>query len=177
MDTEHVVLEADRYTHVAATVGIVNYWGKEWDYTIRHEPGSFMVNRYTVAITGFKSWSLMRGHELDWVRNQVQKLLQGKLVVLCDADPDFRALGLNREDFDVFDLQDFWRDANGRKYGLKNIYAQYFPDYGKFQDGVHSAVEDARVTMKIFRDVYIDEFRPVERYTRLPTDCTFSRVY
>ena len=163
---------------MTATVGIVNYWGDvAWYARIRHQPGSFIVNHHTYAINGFKPWSLKNGHELDWVREQVRRQLTGKLVIACDAPADFRALGLNPEHFDVYDIQQFWRDANGRKYGLKNIYTHYFPEDQSFQQGVHDAVEDARATMRIFRDVFIQQFRPTNRYARIPRHLTFSRFY
>ena len=73
---------------------------------------------------------------------------------------DFDCLDLDAREFDVFDIHGYWKRLNPTKFGLKlqpiSLRDIYYYYYGfDLQSGVHSCTEDARATMRLFREQYV----------------------
>jgi len=176
LDTEMVSLTIERlpeqkrkYRQVVATVAICDSYGKEvLNKRVFHSPGSFIVNKYTKMINGFNKYSFINGEDIEIFRQSVHEKLfaepeeDPKLIVLWDATPDFNALRLEAEDYDVFDLQKHYIRYAAHdiyhefplKTKLKSVYNKLFPGES-FQDGVHDAMSDALATRRIFMEGYI----------------------
>ena len=88
----------------------MNFWGesvKEW--TVHHEPGSFLVNSFTKAINGFTENSFVSGQNFEAVKAELCKYMESKLWVMVDAAHDFDSIGLTPRDYEYFYLQmEFW---------------------------------------------------------------------
>jgi hypothetical protein len=55
------------------------------------------------------------------------------------------------------DIGDYFRDAGGQPYSLKTLQENLFSDEERsscFQEGAHSAITDARYTMKLYLKMY-----------------------
>ncbi|CAG7822259.1 unnamed protein product, partial [Allacma fusca] len=65
--------------HQCATVCLVDFFGSViLQRTVKHTPGSFVVNKWTQKVNGFTSKSLQNGMPLKDVTTEVEKLLQEK---------------------------------------------------------------------------------------------------
>lgn len=126
--------------------------------TIYHKPGSFIVNKHTLRINGFKKDSLEKGKDIEQVKVELDKVLRGKLVITVAGAGDFLALDLPISDYDVFDLHQHWQKWTGtytktgvpnfQPISMKSLYAYY---KGKeIQDGVHDAIQDCVYTLELF---------------------------
>jgi hypothetical protein len=147
---------------MAATIAIVDFNGnkvKEW--TIYHKPHSFLVNSFTKEVNGFKSDSFVKGQPYEVVQKELVEFMDSKLWIMVDASNDFDSIGLTPRDHDFFDLQmEYWSyvtDEQGNEHwaghALQSIYMHFFKE--SLQIGIHTAAEDAKGTMRIFREVYI----------------------
>jgi DNA polymerase III epsilon subunit-like protein len=133
-----------------------------------------MVNQYTRRITGFEANSLVNGKERETVRKEVKQLLQGKLVIIYNGGADFRALDIDQSDFKFFDLQEVFQKWNGKfnrlgnkhfePIGLRHLFYHYLKI--DIQSGCHSALEDARATMQLFKDNYLELALLNKQYSR-----------
>jgi hypothetical protein len=171
-----------KFHQEAATVAICDFHGKPVKkYNVLHAAGSYKVNFETKKINGFDSNSLAQGIPIDEVIKDVIKQLQGKLLIFCSAYGDLSSMNLSPSQFDIFDLQQYWKEAKTnsdgvdieQKIGLKHIYHYYFGT--KIQTGIHDPMIDAQATMKIFREVYMHLDEP-ERFPLFPPFINFPRV-
>ncbi len=132
---------------------------KEW--VIRHDPGTFLVNRFTRVVNGFESFSLMRGSPIAVVKKELETFMDSKLWIMVDAAGDFSSLDFKPNEHDYFDLQSeyysYLTDEHGAQswsgHSLRSIYEHFF--HTPFQTGPHTSAEDAKATIKIFREVYL----------------------
>jgi len=139
-------------------------FGNKVYYTlIRRKKGSFRENIY--AKNGFKSDSLdvKEAKDINVVKTELRKLLEGKLVLGVDLAEDFSALDLEFGDFseNCFDLQWHYKEESlstrGKpiieRWSLKRMSHELLGE--EIQNGVHSALEDAVSTAKVFREAYM----------------------
>ena len=112
------------------------------------------------------------GHvDFSHVRDQVRTILEDTIVVGFDIANDLKVLGISLPPQKVRDIQKYF-DAEGcsrpevsdtglpaldgqhPKHSLKNLVRYLVPDAVKgcrsFQEGPHSALEDARATMTLY---------------------------
>jgi hypothetical protein len=151
------------------------------NYKIYYAPGSFKINKSTKAINGFTSMSLQDGRPYNDVIQDIITVMQGKLVIFCGVYGDMKSMGLSASQFDVFDLQQYWKECTTNKegvdveqsIGLKHIYYKYFGR--NIQDGTHDAMKDAVGTMRIFREIYMKLDNPVKN-PDVPPFRDFPRV-
>ncbi|CAG7732970.1 unnamed protein product [Allacma fusca] len=160
LDCEMVaVKKSGKYVQEAALVSVCNYNGKEiYKATVKHAKDSFKVDKYTLAINGIKSDSLIDGRELEDVRTDLEELFDQKLILGCAVAGDFKCLGMESGDYDIFDVQWEWywldNDGSRKPFKLKALYKHFFPTEA-FQDGIHDPFVDAKAVMKIFRFKYL----------------------
>lgn len=151
-----------RYKNVAGTVCVVNHHGKvKYNTKVRHQRGSYLVNKYTRKVNGIEFDDLENGEEIGKVRNKVAGEIDGGLVVGHTLEADLNSLDLDIGLFPHFDIKNQYygttKDFQIQGHKLKDIYAAYFKE--PFQDGVHSAEADAVATMKIFMEVYMKQVK------------------
>lgn len=145
----------NRCAQLAGTVSVCNF-DQEVVYSkvIYHHPSEVYLTKHTKEITGFKENSFVNGTKLQTVQDELRKLFEGKLLILCNAGSDFNALQMNKGDFDVFDLHEYYH-KDGQAIGLRSIVLHYMKI--DIHTGVHTADEDAKYTMAVFRYYYIPE--------------------
>ncbi len=157
----------DFYAQKAVTVSIVDFYGNEiYSDRVKYGINTFEVNYALTKINGFKADSFVNGTDFNIVKENVKKHLVGKLIIMWGFYKDLCSLRIDNEmktlKLDIFDLQDIyrWRVYNDygefvatQPLGLARVFSGY---YGQNpQLGVHSALEDARNTMRIFREKYM----------------------
>lgn len=147
----------------AATVAIYN--GRRellYEATVRHQPGTFLVNRHTIAKNGFRENSLINGQPLEIVKAEVERIFTGKLVLHFDGIKDFLSLEIcDTGVYENFDLGYFYRkplftkrrENIGEKISLRTLCWTFFNR--DIQHGTHSAKMDALATMNLFLKHYI----------------------
>ena len=166
-DTEMVTLlpqysPTKKFYQQAATVDIVDTNLKNiYSSKVYHEPGTFKVDKFSLAITGFENNTFAERTypKIEDVRKKVEEMFEGKLVITVGGRPDFAALGLEMANFDYFDLQSHFFiqkvNENGimvrEGHSLRSLAAHYLK-YNP-QENRHTSFEDAKATMKLF-EVY-----------------------
>ena len=153
-----------KYKIRAAKVGIVNYNGDVvYEKMTKMQRSEYHVTYQSTKLNGITQSLLEKGDvKFSQLQAEVEKIIEGKVVVTVAGTGDFNSLELSIGDYETFDLHThFYKmpiDGNGvvvrQPIGLKKIYNHYFPNDTSFQKNIHSPVEDARATMKIFREVY-----------------------
>jgi DNA polymerase III epsilon subunit-like protein len=166
IDCEFV--QKNKVNHLA-TVSIVNLNGRiVYEGKVYHEPGSFIVNKYTLALTGFREKDFLNGAPFDKVQQDVNEIIAGrdKLVITCGHKSDFKVLKLNPTSYNIFDLHDvYWcrinRGLSSEPVGLGRLCYKFFGFNPQFRS--HSSTVDAQYTMKIFRETYLKSNLKVSR--------------
>jgi hypothetical protein len=157
----------DFYAHKAATVSIVDFYGNEiYSDRVKYGINTFEVNYALTKINGFKADSFVNGTDFNIVKENVKKHLVGKLIIMWGFYEDLCSLRIDKEmkplKLDIFDLQGIyrWRVYNDygefvatQPLGLARVYSGYYGQNPHL--GVHSALEDAINTMRIFREKYM----------------------
>jgi len=148
---------------MAATISAVDFWdtrSKEWK--VHYKPKSFRVDHITRQVNGFEETSLIDGKPFAEVQKEVSAFIENRLIIFCGAGSDFDLLDLCAADYTYFDIQRHWYSTKINNKGLiikeplslASIYRHYYPTE-PFQTGKHDSTEDARATMKIFREQYL----------------------
>lgn len=150
----------------AAQVGIVDAdYNTLLEKDIFHEPGSFNTHPKTVAISGINKFDLRFGEKFENVVKQVKDTFGSNTVITIAGQNDFESLDTDKKEGDslyesTFDLQEFYRrpskvDPYGTEpMSLRDIFFFHFKEDIQFKKP-HSALEDAKNTMKIFLEGYI----------------------
>lgn len=99
-------LKSITYISEAATIHICDFNGKQlYDATVYHEPGSYIVNQYTLQKNGILWNSLSNGTAMKNVKDISDKILKSNLCVGRDVAKDFESLQLKPNNYYIFDLQ------------------------------------------------------------------------
>lgn len=110
------------------------------------------VTDWRTNITGIGPAQMRSARDFSEVQFQVAKILHGRTLVGHDVKHDLAVLQLSHPRKDIRDtarFQPFRHYGNGGKPSLKSL-AQGILGVD-IQTGVHSSIEDAKVTMAIFR--------------------------
>jgi hypothetical protein len=164
LDSEHVTKTTPglpkNMTSQAATVDIVNFDEQPlYSTKIYHPSGSFLDHHIWKRLTGFNSKSFASKDlpTLQTVRSAVKGIITGKLVITIGGDRDFESLGLNRFDFEIFDLQDHFCVVKTNEKGVEirephslRSLSTYYLGYNP-QANVHNSATDAIATMQLFK--------------------------
>ncbi|GAP85906.1 putative RNA exonuclease 4 [Rosellinia necatrix] len=153
MDCEMVGIGPTGQDHMLARVSCVDFHGKQiYDsFVIPREP----VTNYRTAITGITSATLRAStaRPFDEVQAAVADLLKGRILVGHDVRHDLAVLELSHptpQTRDTSRHSSFRTFGHGPKPALR-ILAREVLGLDDFQNGKHSSIEDARVTMLLFR--------------------------
>jgi hypothetical protein len=163
------------YKQVAATVSVHDFYNKKvYSAKIYHEKESYLVNKYTYAINGIKSDDLDKHNEtesFETVRTKLNDIFENNLVVVCGGEGEFFSLKMKTGDYNIFELQLFYyriENNNVIPNKLKSISKYLFPNLA-FQNSFHTAEEDAKTTIRIFRFGVLKEILETKLKNKYPS--------
>lgn len=145
-----------------AIVGITNTkYEVLLDEKIYRKPGTFLDGKKDVEVSGITRHSLEDGKPWEEVKKKVMEEVKGKMIVTVAGESDLYCLELEESDYSTtFDLQSFYRRSHPERPGadqemsLRDMYFHHFKEDIHYKKP-HSAIEDARHTMKIFLEGYV----------------------
>lgn len=150
----------------AGQIGIIDMNKKVlYNALVYHKKGSFRVNPHSK--NGFKADSLDKSDakSIQTVREDLKTIFKDKLIIGCALAGDFDSFGIPFGEYsqDAFDLQWHYYDTYfsplGRdiveRWSLKKM-CQLLIGVEMHEKGtIHTAVEDAMFTMKVFEEGYM----------------------
>jgi RNA exonuclease 4 len=133
-----------------ARVSVVDFLGKQvYDSFVKQrEP----VVNWRTRVSGVAPKHMATARPFDEVQAQIASLLKGRILVGHDVKHDLQALQLDHERRMIRDtskFSGFKKYANGWKPALRVLAKEILKV--DIQAGQHSSIEDARVTMLLFR--------------------------
>lgn len=140
--------------NVLARVSIVNYHGQQVYDSYVQPPNGLEIEDYRTFVSGIRAEDLRPGYArtFDEVQNSVIELLKGRVLVGHALRNDLNVLQLQHPKKDMRDTSHYpkYRVASaGKTPALRNLALAELGT--RIQVGEHSSVEDARVTMELFR--------------------------
>lgn len=166
LDCEMVGVGADGHDDALARVSVVDFFGRQvYDSYVQMQRGQRVAD-WRTAVSGITPRHLRQARPFAEVRDVVAGLLRGddangskggnggkpRILVGHDVKHDLRVLDLShppRLIRDTAKFSGFKQYGNGPKPALR-VLARTLLDV-EIQQGAHSSVEDARVTMQLFR--------------------------
>ena len=150
IDCEMVGVGPGGHESALARVSIVDFHGKQvYDsYVIPREK----VIDWRTAVSGISPKEMRFGRDFHEVQTVVADILKDRVIVGHDVKHDLEALKLKHAPRDIRDTarhDTFKKHGNGRKPALRILAKQLLGV--DIQSGAHSSLEDARVTMLLFR--------------------------
>ncbi|KAK2060171.1 exonuclease [Colletotrichum caudatum] len=150
IDCEMVGVGQGGYESVLARVSIVDFHGQQvYDSYVRPQE---RVTDWRSAVSGILPKHMRFARDFDEVQADVAKLLKDRILVGHDIKHDLDVLKLSHPSKDVRDTSNypaFRKYGNGRKPALRRLAEEVLGV--TIQSGAHSSIEDARVTMLLFR--------------------------
>ncbi|KAK2001652.1 exonuclease [Colletotrichum falcatum] len=150
MDCEMVGVGQGGHESVLARVSIVDFHGRQvYDSYVRPQE---RVTDWRSAVSGILPKHMRFARDFDEVQGDVAKLLKDRILVGHDIKHDLDVLKLSHPSKDVRDTSNypaFRKYGNGRKPALRRLAEEVLGV--TIQSGAHSSIEDARVTMLLFR--------------------------
>jgi RNA exonuclease 4 len=150
IDCEMVGVGADGYESALARVSIVDFHGRQvYDSYVRPRE---RVTDWRTHVSGIAPKHMHAARTFDDVQKQVAELMKGRILVGHDLKHDLQALMLEHPSKLIRDTARF---SGFRKYGhgpkpALRVLAKEILDV-EIQTGQHSSIEDARVSMLLFR--------------------------
>ncbi|CAK7218347.1 3'-5' exonuclease [Sporothrix curviconia] len=161
LDCEMVGIGPDGREDALARVSVVDFFGRQvYDSFVKPQPGQ-RVTDWRTHVSGVSSRHLRLARPFDEVRTVVEDLLRGedgegkqetRILVGHDVRHDLQVLGLShppRLIRDTAKFSGFKQYGHGPKPALRVLAREILGI--DIQQGAHSSVEDARVTMHLFR--------------------------
>ncbi|KAH8895745.1 hypothetical protein GQ53DRAFT_743747 [Thozetella sp. PMI_491] len=150
IDCEMVGVGENGYEDALARVSVIDFHGRQvYDSYVRPQE---RVTDWRTHVSGVSPKHMRTAREFDEVQAQIAELLKGRILVGHDVKHDLRALQLDHPFKDMRDTakySGFKKYGNGPKPALR-VLAQELLGV-EIQTGQHSSIEDARVTMLLFR--------------------------
>ncbi|KAG7407258.1 RNA exonuclease 4 [Fusarium oxysporum f. sp. rapae] len=150
IDCEMVGVGPGGHESALARVSIVDFHGVQiYDSYVKPKE---KVTNWRTAVSGIDQKKMRFAREFEEVQADVDKLLQGRILIGHDLKHDLEALILSHPGKDIRDtakFPGFKKYGNGRKPALR-VLAQKILGI-EIQGGAHSSIEDARATMLLFR--------------------------
>lgn len=150
IDCEMVGVGPGGHESALARVSMVDFHGRQiYDSFVRPKE---RVTNWRTNVSGVSQKSMRFARDFDEVQQEIDKILHGRILIGHDIKHDLEALKLSHPARDIRDtakFPGFRKYGNGRKPALR-LLAQEILGI-EIQDGAHSSVEDARVTMLLFR--------------------------
>lgn len=150
LDCEMVGVGPGGYESALARVSIVDFHGKQiYDSYVKPKE---RVTNWRTEVSGISTKEMRFARDFEEVQKDVDAILQNRILVGHDIKHDLEALKLPHPPRDIRDTAKyppFRKYGNGRKPSLRNLAQEILSI--EIQSGAHSSVEDARVTMLLFR--------------------------
>ncbi|PFH56509.1 hypothetical protein XA68_16406 [Ophiocordyceps unilateralis] len=150
LDCEMVGVGSGGYESALARASLVDFHGRQiYDSFVKQKE---RVTDWRTPVSGVSPKDMRLARDFDVVQAQVSDLLKDRVLVGHDIRHDLAALKLSHPSRDIRDTAKypgFGQFANGRRPALKVLAKELLG--AQIQDGPHSSVEDARVTMLLFR--------------------------
>ncbi|PHH55585.1 RNA exonuclease 4 [Ceratocystis fimbriata CBS 114723] len=149
IDCEMVGIGPSRESALAR-ISMVDFHGRQiYDSYVRPKG---KVTDWRTPVSGIEPRHMKIARTFAQVQAEVAAILQGRILVGHDLSHDLGALELRHPVKDIRDTAkspQFRKYGNGRKPALRVLSQALL--HVEIQSGAHSSVEDARVTMEIFR--------------------------
>ncbi|KAJ3952190.1 3'-5' exonuclease [Colletotrichum tropicale] len=150
MDCEMVGVGQGGHESMLARVSIVDFHGRQvYDSYVKPQE---KVTDWRSAVSGILPKHMRFARDFNEVQTQVAALLKDRILVGHDVKHDLDALKLSHSIKDIRDTSNhpgFKKFANSRKPALRKLAEEILKV--TIQTGAHSSIEDARVTMLLFR--------------------------
>ncbi|KAF4462419.1 rna exonuclease 4 [Fusarium albosuccineum] len=150
IDCEMVGVGPGGYESALARVSIVDFHGRQvYDSYVKPKE---KVTNWRTAVSGISQKNMRFARDFEEVQTDIDKLLQGRILIGHDLKHDLDALILSHPARDIRDtakFPGFKKYGNGRKPALRYLVQHLLGV--EIQEGAHSSVEDARATMLLFR--------------------------
>ncbi|PHH92094.1 hypothetical protein CDD83_8945 [Cordyceps sp. RAO-2017] len=150
IDCEMVGVGPGGYESALARVSLVDFHGKQiYDSFVKQRE---RVTDWRTAVSGVSQKEMRFARDFQEVQEQVADILKDRVLVGHDVKHDLAALKLShpaRDTRDTAKYAGFRRFGHGRKPALRVLAKQLLGV--EIQGGPHSSIEDARVTMLLFR--------------------------
>ncbi|RDA85131.1 hypothetical protein CP532_1569 [Ophiocordyceps camponoti-leonardi (nom. inval.)] len=150
LDCEMVGTGPGGYKSALARVSLVDFHGRQiYDSFVRPKE---KVTDWRTAYSGITSKDMKLARDFYQVQAQVSRLLKDRILVGHDLRHDLAALKLSHPRRDVRDTANypgFKKLTNGQTPSLRLLAKELLGV--QIHDGAHSSIEDARVTMLLFR--------------------------
>jgi RNA exonuclease 4 len=150
IDCEMVGVGPGGHESVLARVSVVDFHGRQvYDSYVKPKE---RVTDWRTAVSGISQKSMRFARDFEEVQRDIDKLLKDRILIGHDIKHDTEALKLSHPARDIRDTAKhpaFRKYGNGRKPALRLLAQQLLGV--EIQDGAHSSIEDARVTMLLFR--------------------------
>lgn len=150
IDCEMVGVGDGGYESVLARVSIVDFHGRQvYDSYVKPQE---RVTHWRSAVSGILPKHMRFARDFDEVQKEVAALLKDRIVVAHDIKHDLDCLKLSHPSKDIRDTAKhpgFRQYGNGSKPALRRLAEELLKV--TIQGGAHSSIEDARVTMLLFR--------------------------
>ncbi|KAK0388766.1 hypothetical protein NLU13_5009 [Sarocladium strictum] len=150
IDCEMVGVGPGAHESSLARVSIVDFHGRQiYDSYVKQRE---RVTDWRTKWSGVSIKEMRFARDFEEVQRTVAELMKDRIVVGHDIKHDLDALKLSHPIRDIRDTarhQAFKKLGNSRKPALRNLARELLNL--EIQEGAHSSVEDARVTMLLFR--------------------------
>ncbi|KAH8172580.1 exonuclease domain-containing protein [Sarocladium implicatum] len=150
IDCEMVGVGPGGYESSLARVSIVDFHGRQvYDSYVKQRE---RVTDYRTEWSGISAKEMRFAREFDEVQKAVADIMADRILVGHDIKHDLDVLKLSHPARDIRDTarhHAFKKHGNSRKPALRNLARELLNI--QIQEGAHSSVEDARVTMLLFR--------------------------
>lgn len=150
IDCEMVGVGPGGHESALARVSVVDFHGRQvYDSYVKPKE---KVTNWRTAVSGISQKEMRFARDFEEVQADVDKLFNGCILVGHDLKHDLNALILSHPGKDIRDtakFPGFKQYGNGRKPALRMLAQRILGV--EIQDGAHSSIEDARVTMLLFR--------------------------
>ncbi|KAM0323532.1 hypothetical protein ACHAQA_008813 [Verticillium albo-atrum] len=150
IDCEMVGVGEGGHESVLARVSLVDFHGRQvYDSFVKPKE---RVTDWRTAVSGIAPRKMRFAREFEEVQEEVAGLLKDRILIGHDVKHDLDALKLTHSIKDIRDTSKFpgFRQyGNGKKPALRRLAGEILGV--EIQQGAHSSVEDAKVTMAVFR--------------------------
>ncbi|PHH83564.1 hypothetical protein CDD82_7125 [Ophiocordyceps australis] len=150
IDCEMVGIGPGGYESALARVSLVDFHGKQiYDSYVKPQE---KVTDWRTAVSGISPKEMKFARDFTEVQRQVSAIMENRILVAHDIHHDLDALKLKHPARDIRDTVmhlEFRTYADGRKPSLRVLASNVLGVV--IQNGAHSSIEDARITMFIFR--------------------------
>lgn len=150
IDCEMVGVGPGGYESALARISIVDFHGTQV-YDSYVKPKERVIN-WRTQYSGISPKEMRFARDFEEVQKEVAELMADRIVVGHDLKHDLEALKLSHPNRDIRDTakySPFKKFGNGRRPALRTLAQEILGV--EIQSGAHSSIEDARVTMLLFR--------------------------